>query len=102
MDIFRVFDSLNYADNLLVGMDAVHAAGGVVQGEMCYTGDLLDPESKYNLDYYLSLADVIVNRGQSHILGIKDMAGVLKPEAAKVLVSSLRAEFPKVKKKGFF
>jgi pyruvate carboxylase len=99
MDIFRVFDSLNYADNLLVGMDAVHAAGGVVQGEMCYTGDLLDPEGKYNLDYYLSLADVIVNRGQSHILGIKDMAGVLKPEAAKVLVSSLRAEFPKVKKK---
>ena len=94
MDVFRVFDSLNYVPNLLLGMEAVHAAGGVVQGEICYTGDVLDPTSKYNLDYYLKLADEIINKGESHVLGIKDMAGLLKPEGAKKLVTALRREFP--------
>lgn len=96
MDVFRVFDSLNYVPNLLLGMEAVHAAGGVVQGEICYTGDVSDPNnSKYNLDYYMKLADEIITKGHSHILGIKDMAGLLKPNAATLLVSALRKEFPK-------
>lgn len=83
VDVFRVFDSLNYADNILLGMDAVHKADGVVQGEICYTGDVKDGSSKYNLDYYLNLADKLVNVGHTHVLGIKDMAGLLKPDAAR-------------------
>lgn len=87
MDIFRVFDSLNYVPNLYLGMEAVHKAGGVVQAEICYTGDVVAPNSKYDLDYYLKLADELVNKGQAHVLGIKDMAGLLKPHAAQVLIS---------------
>eukprot|EP00184_Porphyridium_aerugineum_P006001 CAMPEP_0184693168 /NCGR_PEP_ID=MMETSP0313-20130426/1448_1 /TAXON_ID=2792 /ORGANISM="Porphyridium aerugineum, Strain SAG 1380-2" /LENGTH=1242 /DNA_ID=CAMNT_0027151165 /DNA_START=150 /DNA_END=3878 /DNA_ORIENTATION=+ len=93
MDIFRVFDSLNYVDNLLVGMEAVHKAGGVVQGEICYSGDLIT-DKKYNLEYYMKLAEKIVKQGETHVLGIKDMAGVMKPAAARLLVSSLRKEYP--------
>lgn len=52
-------------------MDAVHNAGGVVQAEICYTGDVTDPSTKYNLDYYLSLADKIISQGNCHVLGIK-------------------------------
>jgi len=93
MDVFRVFDSLNYADNLLVGCDAVHEAGGVVQGEFCFTGNLSE-DSKYNLDYYLALAEVLVKKGHTHVLGVKDMAGMLTPALATKLVSALKKEFP--------
>eukprot|EP01124_Arcella_intermedia_P026976 TRINITY_DN5194_c0_g1_i1.p1 TRINITY_DN5194_c0_g1~~TRINITY_DN5194_c0_g1_i1.p1 ORF type:complete len:1188 (-),score=247.95 TRINITY_DN5194_c0_g1_i1:6-3569(-) len=94
MDIFRVFDSLNYMENLKLGINAVGAAGGVVEASICYTGDLTDPErSKYNLEYYLKLAHEIVKQ-DIHILNIKDMAGLLKPNAATILISALRKEFP--------
>lgn len=94
IDIFRVFDSLNYVENLKLGIDAVKAAGGVVEAAICYTGDILNPNRpKYNLAYYLDLAEQLVRMG-IHILAIKDMAGLLKPRAAEVLVGSLRAKFP--------
>ncbi|MEW5308009.1 MAG: hypothetical protein WDW36_010371, partial [Sanguina aurantia] len=94
VDIFRVFDSLNYVDNLKFGMDAVRDVGGVVEATLCYTGDVTDPKrSKYNLDYYLNLADQLVAHGV-HALAIKDMAGLLKPRGATMLVGALRARFP--------
>ena len=80
MDIFRVFDSLNYVPNLLLGMDAVNKAGGVVEAAISYTGDVSDPNrQKYDLKYYVDLADQLVKAG-THILAIKDMAGLLKPK----------------------
>ncbi|KAJ9645127.1 pyruvate carboxylase [Coniosporium tulheliwenetii] len=93
VDIFRVFDALNDADQLEVGIKAVLKAGGVVEGTMCYSGDMLNPNKKYNFDYYMGLADKIVNMG-AHVLGIKDMAGVLKPRAATMLVGALREKYP--------
>eukprot|EP01134_Creolimax_fragrantissima_P000586 CFRG0586T1 len=94
MDIFRVFDSLNYLPNLQLGVDAAGAAGGVVEGTMSYTGDVSDPTRyKYNLDYYMQLATDLRKTG-AHVLCIKDMAGLLKPAAATLLVGSLRKEFP--------
>jgi len=94
MDVFRVFDSLNYLDNLKLGVDAVGAAGGVVEAAISYTGDISDPsKGKFTLDYYMELARQLVD-AQIHVLAIKDMAGLLKPEAAKVLISALRREFP--------
>jgi pyruvate carboxylase len=94
VDIFRVFDSLNYIDNLLFGIEAVLETDGVAEGTICYTGDLCDPSRpKYNLEYYLDLARKLVDAG-IHILGIKDMAGLLKPASARILVSALRKEFP--------
>lgn len=94
VDIFRIFDSLNYVDNLKFGMDAVRDAGGVVEATLCYTGDLSDPmRSKYSLDYYLDLAEQLVDHG-CHALAIKDMAGLLKPRAATMLVGALRERFP--------
>lgn len=96
MDIFRVFDSLNYVPNMLLGMEAAGAAGGVVEAAISYTGDVSDPmRQKYSLDYYLKLADELVKAG-THILCIKDMAGLLKPEASKLLVGALRDRFPDV------
>jgi pyruvate carboxylase len=77
VDIFRVFDSLNYLENLKLGVDAAGQAGGVVEGAMSYTGDVADPKrGKYNLDYYLDLARNLVDMGV-HTLAIKDMAGLL-------------------------
>lgn len=71
MDIFRVFDSLNYVPNMLLGMEAAGAAGGVVEAAISYTGDVSDPSrQKYSLDYYLKLADELVKAG-THILCIK-------------------------------
>lgn len=71
MDIFRVFDSLNYVPNMLLGMEAAGAAGGVVEAAISYTGDVSDPtRQKYSLDYYLKLADELVKAG-THILCIK-------------------------------
>ncbi|KAI7900914.1 pyruvate carboxylase [Cokeromyces recurvatus] len=96
MDIFRIFDSLNYVENMKLGIDAVKKAGGVVEATICYTGDVSDPNKrKYNLKYYLDLAQQLVNEG-IHILGIKDMAGLLKPKAATLLVSVLRKRFPEL------
>ncbi|KAI6228782.1 Pyruvate carboxylase [Aphelenchoides fujianensis] len=96
MDVFRVFDSLNYVPNMIVGMEAVGKAGGVIEAAMSYTGDVSDPKrTKYDLKYYLELADQLV-KGGTHILGIKDMAGVLKPRAARLLVGALRERHPDV------
>ncbi|MEQ2161125.1 hypothetical protein GOODEAATRI_006507 [Goodea atripinnis] len=96
MDIFRVFDSLNYLPNMLLGMEAAGAAGGVVEAAISYTGDVSDPmRQKYSLDYYMNLADELVKAG-THILSIKDMAGLLKPEGSKLLVGTLRDRFPDV------
>lgn len=93
VDIFRVFDSLNDLDQLKVGVDAVKKAGGVVEATVCYSGDMLQPGKKYNLDYYLEVTEQIVKMG-THFLGIKDMAGTMKPAAAKLLVGSIRAKYP--------
>ncbi|KAJ6168363.1 hypothetical protein N7497_001206 [Penicillium chrysogenum] len=93
VDIFRVFDALNDLDQLEVGIKAVHEAGGVVEATMCYSGDMLNPKKKYSLEYYLGLVDKIVKMGP-HVLGIKDMAGVLKPQAARLLVGSIRERYP--------
>ena len=93
VDIFRIFDALNDADQLEVGVKAVHKAGGVVEATICYSGDMLNPHKKYNLDYYMSLVDRIVKM-DAHVLGIKDMAGVLKPQAATILVGTIRKKYP--------
>ncbi|KAF1355488.1 carbamoyl-phosphate synthase L chain, ATP binding domain-containing protein [Delphinella strobiligena] len=93
MDIFRVFDALNDMEQLEVGIKAVLKAGGVAEGTVCYSGDMLNPNKKYNLDYYMGVVDQIVNMG-AHILGIKDMAGVLKPRAATLLIGSIRKKYP--------
>lgn len=83
MDIFRVFDSLNYLPNLILGMDAAGKAGGIVEAAISYSGDVSDPnKKKYDLKYYLTIADELVKAG-THVLSIKDMAGLLKPKAAK-------------------
>jgi len=96
IDIFRVFDSLNYLDNLKLGVEAAVAAGGFVEGAMSYTGDVSDPsKEKYTLDYYLDLAKNLVDMGV-HSLAIKDMAGLLTPRATTMLVSALRANHPEV------
>ena len=96
VDIFRVFDSLNYIDNLKLGVDAAGSAGGFVEGAMSYTGDVADPnKGKYNLEYYLDLASKLVDMGV-HSLAIKDMAGLLTPRASKMLISALREEHPNV------
>uniref|UniRef100_A0A9J7XZN9 pyruvate carboxylase n=1 Tax=Cyprinus carpio carpio TaxID=630221 RepID=A0A9J7XZN9_CYPCA len=96
MDIFRVFDSLNYIPNMLLGMEAAGTAGGVVEAAISYTGDVSDPmRQKYSLEYYLKLANELVKAG-THILAIKDMAGLLKPEASRLLIGALRDRFPDV------
>ncbi|KAG7757018.1 hypothetical protein KL930_003952 [Ogataea haglerorum] len=95
VDIFRVFDALNDLEQLKVGVDAVKKAGGVVEATVCYSGDMLKPGKKYNLKYYLETVDKIMEMG-THLLGIKDMAGTLKPAAAKLLISSIRKKYPSV------
>ncbi|XP_078037342.1 pyruvate carboxylase isoform X2 [Augochlora pura] len=96
MDIFRVFDSLNYLPNLLVGMDAAGKAGGIVEAAISYTGDVSDPnKTKYNLKYYTDLADELV-KGGTHVLAIKDMAGLLKPKAARMLIDAIRQKHPDI------
>jgi pyruvate carboxylase len=93
VDIFRVFDALNDVEQLEVGVKAVLKAGGVVEGTCCISGDMLNPKKKYNLEYYLDVVEKIVNMG-AHILGIKDMAGVLKPRAARLLIGAIRKKYP--------
>ncbi|VDM67567.1 unnamed protein product [Strongylus vulgaris] len=96
MDVFRVFDSLNYFPNLVVGMEAAGKAGGVVEAAISYTGDVADKSrTQYDLKYYLDFAEQLV-KAQAHVLAIKDMAGVLKPQAAKLLVTALRDKFPDI------
>ncbi|KAJ8281618.1 hypothetical protein COCON_G00041370 [Conger conger] len=96
MDIFRVFDSLNYLPNMLLGMEAAGSAGGVVEAAISYTGDVSDPmRQKYSLEYYLKLADELMKAG-THILAIKDMAGLLKPESSRQLIGALRERFPEM------
>jgi pyruvate carboxylase len=94
MDIFRIFDALNDVAQMRPAIDAVRATGtAVAEVALCYTGDLSDPGEKlYTLDYYLRLAEQIVEAG-AHILAIKDMAGLLRPPAAKKLVTALRERF---------
>jgi len=91
VDIFRIFDSLNWMENVAPCIEMVRKnTGGLAEGSICYTGDILNPErSKYTLDYYLRLAKDMENAG-AHILGIKDMSGLLKPYAAKELVTALK------------
>lgn len=92
VDVFRVFDSLNWVENMRVAMDAVLEANKVCEGSICYTGDLLDPaRSKYDLKYYLDRAKELKAAG-AHVLGLKDMAGLLKPASAKVLIKALKQE----------
>ncbi|KDQ61608.1 hypothetical protein JAAARDRAFT_31071 [Jaapia argillacea MUCL 33604] len=94
LDIFRVFDSLNYIDNMRLGIDAAKKAGGVCEAAVCYSGDIADPKkTKYTLKYYLDFVDQLVHEG-IHVLGIKDMAGLLKPEAAKMLIGAIRKKYP--------
>ncbi len=94
IDIFRIFDALNDVSQLQPAVDAVLAGGtAIAEVALCYTGDLLDPaEDLYTLDYYLRLAERMVSGG-AHVLAIKDMAGLLRPGAARVLVSALRSQF---------
>lgn len=92
IDLFRVFDSLNWVENMRVAMDAVLESGALLEASICYTGDLTDPaRSKYDLGYYVRMAKELEAAG-AHILGIKDMAGLCKPEAARTLVGALRNE----------
>lgn len=96
MDVFRVFDSLNYVPNLVVGMEAALKAGGIVEAAIAYTGDVSDKtRTKYNLNYYLELSDEVVKAG-AHLLCIKDMAGLLKPRAATMLIGALRERHPDI------
>jgi pyruvate carboxylase len=94
VDIFRIFDALNDVSQMRPAIDAVRATGtAVAEVALCYTGDLSDPaERLYTLDYYLRLADQIVDAG-AHILAIKDMAGLLRAPAARTLVTALRERF---------
>ncbi len=94
VDIFRIFDALNDVDQMRPAIDAVLATGSTVaEVGMCYTADLLDPsETLYTLDYYLRLAEQMVEAG-AHILAIKDMAGLLRAGAAETLVAALRERF---------
>ena len=90
IDVFRIFDSLNWLEGMIPAMEAVLDNHKIAEASICYTGDVLDAnETKYDLTYYVQLAKELEKSG-AHILGIKDMAGLLKPEAAYRLISSLK------------
>ncbi len=92
IDVFRVFDSLNWTKGMTVAMDAVRKTGKICEAAICYTGDITDPKrDKYPLEYYVNLAKELEKMG-AHILAIKDMAGLLKPLAAYKLVKALKEE----------
>ncbi|SMO49645.1 pyruvate carboxylase [Melghirimyces algeriensis] len=92
IDVFRIFDSLNWTPNMAVAIDAVRESGKVAEATICYTGDILSPkQDKYTLKYYIELAKELEKMG-AHILAIKDMAGLLKPYAAYELVRALKQE----------
>ena len=94
IDIYRIFDALNNVESMRPAIDVVRETGtAIAEVAMSYTGDLSDPgENLYTLDYYLKLAEQIVDAG-AHVLAIKDMAGLLRPQAATALVSALRSRF---------
>jgi len=90
IDVFRVFDSLNWVENMRVAIDAVLETGALCEGSICYTGDLFDTtRSKYDLKYYTGIAKELQKAGV-HILAIKDMAGICRPRAAGALVKALK------------
>jgi pyruvate carboxylase len=92
IDVFRVFDSLNWVENMRVAMDAVVENNKICEGTICYTGDILDPDrAKYSIEYYVGMAKELEAAG-AHVLGLKDMAGLLKPTAARQLVRALKQE----------
>ncbi len=92
IDVFRIFDSLNWIEGIEVSLDEVLNQGKVAEACMCYTGDILDESrDKYSLSYYVNMAKELEKRG-AHILGIKDMSGLLKPMAAKKLIEALKNE----------
>ena len=93
IDVFRIFDSLNWLDQMKVANEAVQKSGKISEGAICYTGDILNPERSnvYTLEYYINLAKELQREGV-HILGIKDMAGLLKPKAAYELISELKTQ----------
>ncbi len=92
IDVFRVFDALNWVENMQVAMEAVLASGAICEAAICYTGDILNPQrQKYDLKYYVELAKHLEKLG-AHMLAIKDMAGLCKPEAARRLVRALKQE----------
>ncbi len=92
IDLFRIFDSLNWVENMRVAIDAVLESGKLCEAAICYTGNLSDPhEKKYTLDYYLKMARELKAAG-AHILGIKDMAGLCRPRAAFTLVQALKEQ----------
>jgi pyruvate carboxylase len=92
VDVFRVFDSLNWVENMRVAMDAVIENNKICEGTICYTGDILNPDrAKYDLKYYVNMAKDLEAAG-AHVLGLKDMAGLLKPTAARALIGALKQE----------
>jgi pyruvate carboxylase len=92
IDVFRIFDALNWMPNMRVAMDAVRKTKAICEAAICYTGDILDPaRTKYSLKYYVNLAKQLEQMG-AHILAIKDMAGLCKPYAAELLVKTLKQE----------
>ncbi len=92
IDIFRVFDSLNYLPNMKVAMETIRKTTRVCEAAICYTGDILDPKrTKYSLNYYVHMAKELEKMG-AHVLAIKDMAGLAKPYAIEILVKALRDE----------
>ena len=92
IDIFRIFDSLNWLPNMKASMEAVRKTRSVCEAAICYTGDILDPRrDKYSLEYYVKMAKELERMG-AHVLAIKDMAGLCKPYAAEKLVKTLRQE----------
>jgi pyruvate carboxylase len=92
IDVFRVFDSLNWVENMRVAMDAVIEQDRVCEAAICYTGDILNPDrAKYDLNYYVRMGKDLKAAG-AHVLGLKDMAGLLKPAAARKLITALKEE----------
>ncbi len=92
IDVFRIFDSLNWIQGMEIALDETLNQGKIAEACICYTGDILDESrEKYNLDYYVRMAKELEKRG-SHILGIKDMSGLLKPMAAAKLIKTLKQE----------
>jgi len=92
VDVFRVFDSLNWVENMRVAMDAVIESNALCEGTICYTGDIFNPNrAKYNLKYYVDMAKQLEKAG-AHIIGIKDMAGVCRPLAITALVKAIKDE----------
>lgn len=92
IDVFRIFDSLNWIEGMEIALDEVLNQGKIAEACLCYTGDILDESrEKYNLDYYVRKAKELEKRG-THILGIKDMSGLLKPMAARKLIKTLKEE----------